>query len=1018
MQTMNVTSTFHQTHTVCLSLRIAMLAVLLLIFTQGVNAQVKYIMYYDEANGTRHYVSISKDGNSVVDETTFSDRCIWEADGALFTVKGEKEVKQTSGQPNNIYNEPMRRALRSVAFTTKYLVQNSGEKEDNATSGPWAFNIRSSASELRWMMDNEFSNTPILYYYYYKHYIYSYDGEWLYSTKGHTQSSRIKIEHYSLTPPQINIRPNGDGKYLVSISAAEGCNIYYTTDGNEPTTGSNLYSGPFNARKGTTIKAKSTKGTDHAPAVAEITLQESLTVTLDDREDHMWTYYSGVNTSVDGSSYNNNYKGYIYSPNPRNVMITYRGGGITLEDDETGNANAAVGIDAPETSFEYKKTLEKIGNRYPYTTIANPFSKRPSKKTAGNQKQFYGFAGWKVISITGGSITGYAVGSTIPAEKEINFEFTREYAINTTSAEVVLEAVWAPAQTTYLTSAIKNKDERNNGYVFNITNSPAPTTHENNFLVLDNVYSGTITASTPCTIMMVEPDGSADHRGLYALTGNIIPVSGAENRTKIEYTRWNSKTNINARGCNFTIGRGMNTNGRASLYGTSNNTPVNQILKIESGKFSEFIHYGEGNYTTGDITKQWVTLGNDYDRARGDNEQLEITGRLYVGYKCALNLDADDEMCRVYGLSGKFMTSVSLGAADWQQCYYMSVSDKYNKGHRYLELQGGEWLSITGGTDYYEPSKGLIEGYEQCKDKPSFTFRMKGGHVKGSIYGAAAFYDAVGTRTFVITGGTINGWIAGGANGTRDTGGKMEGASYVYIGGNAKVDSRKRKDSINPNVVINRAVGGNVFGAGCGFSASSSSGQVTLGTNVVIADDAYVERGVYGGGSYGYCTTTQTATIYITGGTIGGSIGGVNNTSYSTEIKGGVFGGACQNRGGTVNIYMTGGIVNGGIYGGSNASGALSGNVNMTITGGTVGSEDVNASVYGGGYGSGTTITGNVDLTMTGGLINGNVFGGGNEGAVSGNTTVTITGGEVKQNVYGGGNQAAVSGETKVTIGN
>ena len=90
----------------------------------------------------------------------------------------------------------------------------------------------------------------------------------------------------------------------------------------------------------------------------------------------------------------------------------------------------------------------------------------------------------------------------------------------------------------------------------------------------------------------------------------------------------------------------------------------------------------------------------------------------------------------------------------------------------------------------------------------------------------------------------------------------------------------------------------------------------------------------------------------------------------------------------------------------------------MTITGGTVGSEDVNASVYGGGYGRGTTITGNVDLTMTGGLINGNVFGGGNEGAVSGNTTVTITGGEVKQNVYGGGNQAAVSGETKVTIGN
>lgn len=71
----------------------------------------------------------------------------------------------------------------------------------------------------------------------------------------------------------------------------------------------------------------------------------------------------------------------------------------------------------------------------------------------------------------------------------------------------------------------------------------------------------------------------------------------------------------------------------------------------------------------------------------------------------------------------------------------------------------------------------------------------------------------------------------------------------------------------------------------------------------------------------------------------------------------------------------------------------------------------------GAGYGSGTTINGSTSITMTGGTINGNLFGGGNQGAVNSNTSVTITGGEVKQNVYGGGNKAAVTGSTNVMIG-
>ena len=397
------------------------------------------------------------------------------------------------------------------------------------------------------------------------------------------------------------------------------------------------------------------------------------------------------------------------------------------------------------------------------------------------------------------------------------------------------------------------------------------------------------------------------------------------------------------------------------------------------------------------MVKQKITFGCDYDRARKDNSKLEFTGRPLVASAINLNQSSGKEICRVYGLSGRFLTSKSVAAASREESYYMCVLTTTNKGYRYLEIQGGEWLSIAGGMD------------NNTFTDPGFTFRMKGGHIKGSVYGAAEYLGSKGTRSFVITGGTINGWVAGGANGTRLTNGALNGSSYVYVGGNARIDSQNQTDN---SAIINRAVGGNVFGAGCGYcdAENSTSGQVTLGTNVVIADNAYVERGVYGGGSFGYCSTSKTSNIYITGGTIGGIPGGVIATatggtvnshaeyraSYTPTIPGGVYGGACQNKAGNVNIYMTGGIVNGGLYGGSNASGTLSGDVNIKITDGT---------------------------------INGNLFGGGNKGAVAkkadntggnttgGNTSVTITGGTVTGNVYGGGNEAAVSGTTKVVIG-
>ena len=773
-----------------------------------------------------------------------------------------------------------------------------------------------------------------------------------------------------------------------------------------------------------------------AKAQEESDIQETgrrnRTVYINDLEDHTWTYYSGVDTSVDGGNYNNNYIGKLYSPNPRNVMITYNG----VNDVDGSETDVRVSIDNEnENRFVYYKTLEQgdTEGEYTYTVISNPFSVRPSRIGADNKKVYYGFNGWKIIS-GGEYIKGYNNEAILPLDAEIIFEELPYDEANCISAKIVLQTTWTP---------LNNIVHRNSTSTSTYSYTTKGGTYETNILVLTSNQNGNITVKSPCTIMMVEPDGSGDYRSS-VFSQIITPWVGPEGRTKIEYSHWQPDANINARGRNVTIGRGMKMDGETirAFYGTNTDTiVVNQDLRIESGKFKNFTHY---NTTPIAIEKQRITLGCDYDRAENDNSKLEFTERFIIAASKQLNLDSDDELCRVYSLSGKFMTSITdVGDAKLEHSYYVSITgttadslgeERDNRGYRYLEIQGGEWVSIAGG-----------RGESHDKNIPAFSLRIKGGHVKGSIYGAAEYAGANGTRTFVITGGTINGWVAGGANGTRSSGGKLSGASYVYVGGKAKIDSRERIDNKEPNAVINRAVGGNVFGAGCGYSPSSTSGQVTLGTHVVIADSAYVERGVYAGGSFGYCTTTQTSYIYITGGTVGGNVGGVNaivtsydskgnpvydDKEYNPNIIGGVFGGACQNNGGNVNMYMTGGTVYGGIYGGSNASGTISGNINMNIHGGTVGASDKATNIHGGGYGSATAVNGNVSLTLgkngaeEGTTVYGDVYGGSALGvvnnAVSNKTEVTFNGGNINGSLYGGGlgdsgNAATVKGNVTVT---
>lgn len=790
-----------------------------------------------------------------------------------------------------------------------------------------------------------------------------------------------------LTAPTITFTSNG-GVSTASITHSSNAAIYYTTDGTVPTSSTGrLYSGTFSVADNTTVKAFAVSD-GVTSSVAEKSFQVATgsrdgVVTLNDFEDHTWNYYQT------GSP--------ISSPDPRNVKITYQGNGAEVSKTES------------QTSFEYRETLEKNTNgQYVYTLIPNPFSKRPK---VGNT--YKGFSAWQVVSITGGTIsdgsTTYAVGSTIPAEKDVYFTFTSTYTTNCTSAEVVLKAVWVDATVIIYTGSE--------------TPSFSGGTYETNFIVVNNeVYTSVSTfQSYNATVTMVTPDGATDYRSSRNyLYGDL----NCNANMKFEYVNINNRDDdtYSAQGHDLVLGRGISNTTAGGVcvsyvrgMQNSNSTAnLNYRLRVESGVYnyvSFFSGYYSGGYGGGGGTysgtniQARVCIGCDFDRAASNNNSLEVKRDLSMaGASVIFSKSHTNEICRATLKSGKFHTYLTE-PGDGLDAIYMSApnANSYN-GKRTLIVEGGECWNIAGGLDM-----GNDASFE------SVLIRIKRGNVKGSIYGAAGYHTATGSRRMVITGGTVNGWIAGGADCTQTSNGTMAGDSYIYVGGDAVVS----QSSSDPT--INSSKGGNIYGAGCGNSNSLQNATfgIVNNTTVVVADNASVSRNVYGGGGYG--RTQYTANVYVNGGTVQGS----------------VFGGSNMMNGTTTVVTMNGGTVLGtadaggnGIYGGSNTRGTISGNATVSVLGGTVGASAATANVHGGGYGSNTGVAGNVSVVVGNTVsyhpeIFGDIYGGSAFGSVntstSNTTSVTVNNGLIHGDVYGGGlgnnsTEAVVKGSIHVLV--
>lgn len=132
-------------------------------------------------------------------------------------------------------------------------------------------------------------------------------------------------------------------------------------------------------------------------------------------------------------------------------------------------------------------------------------------------------------------------------------------------------------------------------------------------------------------------------------------------------------------------------------------------------------------------------------------------------------------------------------------------------------------------------------------------------------------------------------------------------------------------------------------------------------------------------------------------------------------VKNNVYGGSNRNKiVGNVDINMLGGTIEGTIFGGSNTSGNIEGNVDISIEGGNIGTQVSQDSIFGGGYGSGTTINKNVNISIkdTADNINilGSVYGGGSLGNITGTTEIKVEDHysdtntiSIQGNIFGGG---------------
>ena len=273
---------------------------------------------------------------------------------------------------------------------------------------------------------------------------------------------------------------------------------------------------------------------------------------------------------------------------------------------------------------------------------------------------------------------------------------------------------------------------------------------------------------------------------------------------------------------------------------------------------------------------------------------------------------------------------------------------------------------------------------------------IKGGHILTSVYGGNECTDVKGTTKVEMSGGTL---------GVPRTVDQIKAHPVTcYLFGAGKGDQRINFNTwTNVADVVVNITGGRIFGSVFG---GGEDGHVLEDVTMTISGEdtkigttgtSYVDGNVFGGGR-GFSGDAQTA------GTVGGN---VNMTISGGTMLGSVYGGG---RLASVGTQFT--AVEDPNYTNfvEDAGGKTYGHVKIDISGGTIGNNlgevkgnEVSGNVFGGSMGRLTLLDGSINPIWP-------------KMAQVKSSTVTVSGGTIKRTVFGGGELGSVRDNATVNI--
>ncbi len=460
--------------------------------------------------------------------------------------------------------------------------------------------------------------------------------------------------------------------------------------------------------------------------------------------------------------------------------------------------------------------------------------------------------------------------------------------------------------------------------------------------------------------------------------------------------------------CPLTIANNVYGASYITMYKPNNRDARSPVVNIKHGTVGGNVFGGGDGQGARTCSNPTVYMGNgDYTNALSDPNAPTATARI-IDVKPVVkgNVYGGGNAARVLGNTLVEMLDGIVDGSLYAAC----------KGKPYAELAG----------DAEKETRAIVDGWT--------TLNLKGGLVKDCLYGGGELgqvghlennslskYDTeadtikakYGNTYITMTGGTVG----------------AEGAAATH---------------------------GNVYGGGQGNTESPLTGRVQGNTSVKISS-GHVRHNVYGGGSlasvgtltYGGALSivsdvkpgTGTATLYITGGTIGttgvengiifGSSRGDIDTIGSRQDTLAWVGNTIVTIGDTTAPHnMNAPQIKGSIYGGGE-NGHVHRDAYVHVYSGQVGyqnatnpaldEDDPNYPYRGNVYGAGCGTDTYMDVVRD--IANGNTIIKSkadptkdsiaphynvNAGVVHGNTHVVVSGGHIMHNVYGGGAMGSV----------